>query len=169
MVERDRASISVDNLEKIAEFFQIHLVHFFTMEREDLLTITRRDEIRQKLNSPAHTPATLISLARNTNARMEPLLVCIAPGKEEPHYRIHDADVLLYVIEGDLLMIGENGEEHELSTGDMAYYVNTIRRRLKNLNEEQPLFVLLITAPPTTSLKELRGVQRGVTMPPEKP
>ena len=166
LIERDKASISVDNLEKIAEFFQIHLVHFFTMEREELLTITRGEEIRQKLQSSSHSPTSLFSLARNANARMEPLLVCVAPGKEEPHFRVHDADVLLYVIEGSLLLIGENGEEHTLSAGDMAYYVNTIRRRLKNLSDDHPLYVLMITAPPTTSLKELRGLTREAIMPP---
>lgn len=167
LVERDKASISVDNLEKIADFFQIHLVHFFTDERPELLTITRREQIFQKLSLPSNTPTSLLSLSRYSQARMEPLLISIAPGKEEPHFRLHDADVLLYVIQGEMLLIGENGEEHCLETGDIAYYVNTIRRRIKNLSQENPLFVILITAPPTSSLRELRATGKEIAMPPD--
>ncbi len=30
MVERDKVSISVDNLERLARYYEVHMVHFFS-------------------------------------------------------------------------------------------------------------------------------------------
>ena len=34
MVERDKVSISVDNLEKLAHYYNVHMVHFFSGPEE---------------------------------------------------------------------------------------------------------------------------------------
>jgi len=165
MVERNKVSISVDNLEKLAEFYQVHLVQFFAPEPENSLTITRKEEILDKLSLTDPTPTVIAPLTSYPGARMEPLLVYVAPGKEEPHFRAHDADVLLYVIQGQARLIAENGKEADLRSGDLAYYVNVPRRRLANASQGTPLLVLLISAPPTSTLETLRRSSRGFVMP----
>mgnify|MGYP002388696975 CR=1 FL=1 len=108
MLERDKVSISVDNLEKLANYFQVHMVHFFRNEAASPVQVTRRDEIVKSLALTSKGPATVTLLSNRPDARMEPLLVAIAPGKEEPHFREHEADVLLYVLEGDATLdVGE--------------------------------------------------------------
>lgn len=160
MVERDKASISVDNLEKLARYYEVHMVHFFSGPEESPVRVTRRAELLQAGHEGGPGPADVTLLANRLNARMEPLLVNIAPGKEEPHFRKHEADTLLYILEGQALLISESGEELRLEQGDLAYYVNFPHRRLANLSASQTLSLLVITAPPTSALDDL-GRARG--------
>lgn len=169
MLERDKVSISVDNLEKLANYFQVHMVHFFRNEAASPVQVTRRDEIVKSLALTSKGPATVTLLSNRPDARMEPLLVAIAPGKEEPHFREHEADVLLYVLEGDATLISEAGEEIELNQGDMAYYVNVPHRRVANASKKKQLLIIVITAPPTSSLDDLIQARQGLWVMSEKP
>jgi transcriptional regulator with XRE-family HTH domain len=161
MVERNKASISVENLEKLARYFQIHIVHFFNSQDENSVSITRREQILKTMEARKFSQAVVTLLANKPNARMEPLLVLIAPGKEEPHFRKHEADTLLYVLSGEALLLSENGDQLELHQGDLAYYVNYPHRRLVNASTEIPLLIISITAPPTSSLDDLIGARQG--------
>ena len=42
MLERDKVSVSVDNLEKLAHYYEVHMVHFFTGPDETPVLVTRR-------------------------------------------------------------------------------------------------------------------------------
>ncbi len=161
MVERSKASISVDNLEKLARYFQIHIVHFFNTPEENTVVVTRREQIEESSQAKKFSQAAVTLLANQPNARIEPLLITIAPGKEEPHFRQHEADTLLYILSGEALLIAESGEQLELRQGDLAYYVNFPHRRLANGSPELPLVVLSITAPPTSSLDDLIAARQG--------
>ncbi len=161
MLERDKVSISVDNLERLANYFQVHMVHFFRSETASPVQVTRRDEIVKNLGLTSHGPAAVTLLANRPDARMEPLLINIAPGKEEPHFRQHEADTLLYVLEGQARLVSEAGEEIELAQGDLAYYVNIPHRRVANASSEQHLLIISITSPQTSSLDELLETRQG--------
>jgi transcriptional regulator with XRE-family HTH domain len=160
-VERNKASISVENLEKLAAYYQVHIVHFFNTPEENSVMITRREQILASMEERKFAEAAVTLLANKANARIEPLLVTIAPGKEEPHFRMHEADVLLYVLSGTALLISERGDSVQLNQGDLAYYVNYPHRRLANASQEQPLIIISITAPPTSSLDDLIGARQG--------
>lgn len=161
MVERNKVSISVDNLEKLARFYQIHMVNFFKAPDESPVLITRRAQIMQNLTRNEPGQATLTLLANKPDAKIEPLLIIISPGKEEPHFRMHEADTLLYVLEGQAHLISENGEQLDLFQGDLAYYINFPHRRLANASLENPLAIISITAPPTSSLDDLIEARHG--------
>ena len=161
MLERDKVSVSVDNLEKLAEYYQVHMVHFFRQDTASPVMLTRREDILASIGLTGSGPAAVTLLANNPDARMEPLLVNIAPGQEEPHFRNHEADVLLYVLEGQARLISESGEELELSQGDLAYYVNIPHRRLANASAENQLLVVAITSPQTSSLDDLIQARQG--------
>ena len=161
MLERDKVSISVDNLEKLAHYYQIHMVHFFNTPEESQVMITRRSDIIASMGETGSGPASVTLLANRPNARIEPLLIHIAPGQEEPHFRKHEADVLVYVLEGKARLIAENGNEIDLHQGDLAYYVNYPHRRFANASPDQPLLLIAITAPPTSSLNDLIQARQG--------
>lgn len=161
LLERDKVSVSVDNLERLARYYQVHMVHFFDLPQENAVLVTRRADILQRLLENGASPASVTLLTNRPNARMEPLLVNIAPGKEEPHFRQHEADTLVYVLEGRARLLAENGEEIELHTGDLAYYVNLPRRRFVNASQSERLVLVIVTAPPTSSLDELLKARQG--------
>lgn len=161
MLERDKVSISVDNLEKLARYYQIHMIHFFSGAEQSPVLITRRAEILKSMGETGFGPAAVTLLANSPNARIEPLLIHIAAGKEEPHFRKHEADTLVYILQGQARLISENGEEILLGEGDLAYYVNFPHRRFANASAEQPLLLITITAPPTSSLDDLIQARQG--------
>jgi transcriptional regulator with XRE-family HTH domain len=168
MLERDKVSVSVDNLEKLAEYFQVHMVHFFQAEEASPVQVTRREEIVKGLSVTEKSPASITLLSNRPNARMEPLLVAIAPGHAEPHFRQHEADVLLYVLEGEAILESETGEQIELHQGDMAYYVNVPHRRIVNSQKDKYLLLIAITSPQTSSLDELLQARQGAWVMMEK-
>lgn len=161
MLERDKVSISVDNLEKLARYYQIHMVHFFSGPDQSPVLITRREDIQKSMLQTGFGPAAVTLLANSPNARIEPLLIHIAAGKEEPHFRQHEADTLVYILQGQARLISENGEEVTLGEGDLAYYVNFPHRRFANASPDQPLLLIAITAPPTSSLDDLIQARQG--------
>ncbi|HPH97127.1 MAG TPA: helix-turn-helix domain-containing protein [Anaerolineaceae bacterium] len=168
MLERNKVSISVDNLEKLARFYNVHIVSFFNQPDESPLLITRREQILQAQNREQPGPAAVTLLVNRQDARMEPLLVVIAPDKEEPHFRQHEADTLLYILEGEALLVSENGDQAELHQGDLAYYINYPHRRLVNASAEKHLVVISLTAPPTSSLDDLLQARQGMWVMSEK-
>lgn len=161
MLERGKVSISVDNLEKVAAYYQVHMVHFFNNPDQNPVLITRREDILKSMGLTGQGPAAVTLLTNRPNARMEPLLVNIAPGAEEPHFRQHEADILLYVLEGEAHLIAETGEVTKLNQGDLAYYVNYPHRRVANASEDKQLLFITITAPPTSSLDDLLQARQG--------
>jgi len=58
-------------------------------------------------------------------------------------------------------LISETGEEIYLHQGDLAYYVNQPHRRFANASQLQSLVLIIITAPPTSSLDELLKARQG--------
>jgi len=161
MLERDKVSVSVDNLEKLARYYEVHMVHFFSGPEESPVMVTRRADILERLNDISNSPAAVTLLVNRPNARIEPLLVNIAPGREEPHFRKHEADTLVYVLEGQARLISETGEEIELNQGDLAYYINIPHRRFANASQSKPLVLIITTAPPTSSLDDLLKARQG--------
>jgi len=161
MLERDKVSISVDNLEKLANYYQIHMVHFFNGPERSPVLVTRRANIVDSMALIGAGPAAVTLLANQPNARMEPLLIHIAPGHEEPHFRKHEADTLVYILQGKAKLISEGGEEVVLDQGDLAYYINIPRRRFANATADEPLLLIAITAPPTSSLDDLLQARQG--------
>lgn len=161
MVERDKVSISVDNLEKLARYYNVHMVHFFTGPEESPVQVTRHSQVLENLERKNGGPAAVTLLSNRANARMEPLLVSIAPGQEEPHFRKHEADTLVIILRGQARLISETGEETQLNEGDIAYYLNQPHRRFINGSPDQPLLLVAITAPVTSSLDELIRAREG--------
>jgi transcriptional regulator with XRE-family HTH domain len=161
MLERDKVSVSVDNLEKLAHYYQIHMVNFFSGEEQSPVLVTRREDFLKSMSKTGGSPASVTLLSNRPNARIEPLLVHIAPGREEPHFRNHEADTLVYILEGQARLISETGEELVLEQGDLAYYVNFPHRRFANASNRTQLVLITITAPPTSSLDELIQARQG--------
>jgi transcriptional regulator with XRE-family HTH domain len=161
MLERDKVSISVDNLEKLARYYEVHMVHFFRTPEASAVMITRREDILRSMTLTGQGPAAVTLLANQPDARMEPLLVNLAPGAEEPHFRKHEADVLVYILDGEARLIAESGEEIRLQQGDLAYYVNLPHRRLANASRSEPLVTIIITSPQTSSLDDLLQARQG--------
>ena len=82
-LERDKVSISVDNLERLAQFYAVHMVHFFRAPEETPVQITRRTDILESMETAGHGPAAVTLLANRVGARIEPMLIRIEDTDQE--------------------------------------------------------------------------------------
>jgi len=162
LLERDKVSISVDNLERLAQFYGVRMVHLFRGAEESPTLVTRRAELEQLLSEVAPGRSIFALLADRADARMEPLMVRIGPGHGDPHFRSYEADTLLYVLEGQVHLILEKGDQITLSAGDAAYYFGFPGRRIENANQSESALILLVTTPPTSPRDDVIDAQRGV-------
>jgi transcriptional regulator with XRE-family HTH domain len=162
LLERDKVSISVDNLERLAQFYGVRMVHLFQGAEESPILVTRKTQIEELLSGAAPGRSVFALLADRADARMEPLLVRVAPGGGDPHFRTYDADTLLVVLEGQVRLISEKGDRAELCTGDAAYYFGFPGHRIENLSQSNPALILLVTAPPTSPRDDVIDARQGV-------
>jgi transcriptional regulator with XRE-family HTH domain len=162
LLERDKISISVDNLERLAQFYRVRMVHLFRGAEESPVLVTRRSQIEELLSGTEAGRSVFVLLADRADARMEPLLVRIGSGRGDPHFRTTDADTLLYVLEGQVRLISEKGDEVTLAPGDAAYYFGFPGHRIENGSQRELAMVLLVTTPPTSPRDDVIDAQQGV-------
>jgi transcriptional regulator with XRE-family HTH domain len=162
LVERDKVSISVDNLERLARFYQVRLVHLFQGVEDSAVLITRHNDLDKVIQDvqPRSTAFALISY--RTGARMEPLMIRVGPGHGDPNFRTHEGDIFVYVLEGKVDLISEKGETDHLDTGDAAYFFGYPGRRILNSSTIESALLLIITSPPTGVRENTLNVLGGV-------
>jgi len=149
LVERDKVSISVDNLERLARFYQVRLVHLFQGVEDNSVLVTHCSDL-EKITKNSHPKASSFALLSfRSGARMEPLLVRIGAGHGDPAFRTHEGDILIYILEGKVNLISDKGETEHLETGASAYYFGYPGRRIENASLSEPALLLLVTSPPT--------------------
>lgn len=168
MLERDKVSVSVDNLERLARFFGVRLVHFFEGLDEGEVIVTRRAQIENRTASVTAKQAAFVMLTPRADARMEPLLIQIGPGHGDPRFRSHEGDTLIYVVAGAVRLIAERGETVELQTGDSGYYFGFPARRIENASASEPATILLVATPPTSMRDDVVDSQHGVLIQSEE-
>jgi transcriptional regulator with XRE-family HTH domain len=164
LVERDKVSISVDNLETLARYYQVRLVNLFQDVQEDTSMITRAAQVQQKLFPVAGRRSTFMLLSYRSGARMEPLLIRVGPGHGDSEFRSLDGDMFLYVLEGKVRLISEKNSEVELSVGDSAYYYGFPGHRIVNASNQESALILLVTTPPTTLRDDVLDGRQGVLL-----
>ncbi len=164
LVERDKVSISVDNLEILARYYQVRLVNLFQNVQEDTSLVTRAAQVQQKLGPITDRRSAFMLLSYRSGARMEPLLIRIGPGYGDSEFRSLDGDMFLFVLEGSIRLLSEKGEQLILQTGDSAYYYGFPGHRIRNASDEQSALLLLVTTPPTTLRDDVLDGRHGVLL-----
>lgn len=162
LLERDKVSVSVDNLEILARCYGIRLVNLFQGMENDAVQVTRRAQVDEIFSRAAPGKSVFALLAERQDAQMEPMVVRVGAGHGDAHFRTHDGDTLVYVLEGAVRLLSERGEDILLEAGDSAYYPGFPGHRFENASADLPATVLLVTAPPTTHRDELMDAERGV-------
>jgi transcriptional regulator with XRE-family HTH domain len=168
LLERDKVSIRVDNLERLARFYGVRMVHLFRGTEESPILVSRHDKVEKLMAGVTAGQSSFALLADRADARMEPLAVKIGPGHGDPHFRTYESDTLLYVIEGSVRLISEKGDDHVLSSGDSAYYFGFPGRRIVNDSQEDPAFVLLVSSPPTSARDDVVDAHQGLLIQSEE-
>lgn len=168
LLERDKVSISVDNLERLARFYGVRLVQLFRGAEEAPLLITHRQQIAELAERVEAGHSLFALLSDRVDARLESLLVAVGPGHGDPHFRSYESDTLLYVIEGAVRVLSEKGEEVALAAGDAACYFGFPARRIENASQTERAVLLLISAPPTSARDDVVDAHHGLLIQSEE-
>lgn len=168
LVERDKVSISVDNLERLARFYGVRMVHFFQSAEASPVFVTRRAQIKEHVGTAKPGQSAFGLLTNRADARMEPLLIKIGPRHGDPQFRTHDGDSLLYVLEGQVRLLSENADPLTLESGDAAYYFGFPGRRIENASAKEAALILLVTTPPTSLRDDAVDAQHGLIIQSEE-
>jgi len=167
LVEREKASISVDNLARIAQCYGIRLVQLFEGLDDNPIFVTRREQIQQTIqNASGHSAFALLSPRHE--ARMEPLLVQVEPGSGDNQYRTHDGDGFIYVLEGSMQIFTEGQESVILNKGDTGYYSGMPGHMLRNNSQTEVALILMVTSPPTSIRDDVLDGRRGLLLQTEE-
>jgi transcriptional regulator with XRE-family HTH domain len=164
LVERDKVSISVDNLERLAHYYGVRLVHLFQGVEDSAVLVTRYQDVERKISQINDPRSAFMLLSYRNGARMEPLIIKIGPGHSDSQFRTQEGDTFLYVLEGKINLISEKGDTDQLVSGDSAYYFGFPGRRIENASLKETALILLITAPPAALRDDALDGRNGVIL-----
>jgi len=149
LLERDKVTVTIDNLARMAKFYGIRMVSLFDKEEGEPVLVFSRQVLESRRQDVGPTGASFTLLADKHSRRLEPLYVVIGPGGGDPEFRTHDGESLVYVIEGALKIDDEAGLVTTVSKGDAAWYLGSQPRRIQNASATEQAVVIIATAPPT--------------------
>ncbi len=164
LIERDKVSISVDNLEHLARYYGIRLVNLFQDVQDSSTLVTRKEQIEKQMEKVQPGRSNFALLAFRSGARMEPLLIQIGPGHGDKQFRTLEGDMFIYVLSGAVRLISERGDDTTLAEGDSAYYYGFPGHRIENASQDSPARILLVTTPPTTLRDDVLDRRQGVLL-----
>jgi len=148
LLERDKVSINVDNLARMAHFYGVRMVSLFENESSDPIQLYDAAMLAKKAEGvgPGGVAFTLLSDRRSR--LLEPLYIVIGPGGGDPEFRTYEGESLLVVQEGAVTILDMMGERTTISSGCIAFYEGRTPRRIMNASETSRAIIIVATSPP---------------------
>jgi len=168
LLERDKVSISIDNLSRLSRFYGVRMVSLFENEPGAPVFVARAGELAARRASVGKESAVFSLLSDGRSPHLESLHIVIGPGGGDPEYRSHGGEAFLYVVEGAVLLLSEEGERVELSAGDAASYFGFPARRIANASQSEPAVLFLVTSPPTDRRDDVVDKDNGLILQSEE-
>lgn len=155
LIERDKASISVENLHKLANFYNVRLFQIFQdIEEEDAHIVTKEQLNAARAPGMASKP-TFFLLSSDDNLSFRAFLTHLPPGGQQ-EIRLQKGETFIHVKEGDLEIHLPNQKPLQLAQGDTAHLTSYKGTLLKNPSEDIPV-VMLMVASATTQVVNRAG------------
>ncbi len=152
LIERDKASISVENLNKLANFYNVRLFQIFQDIEEEDAYIVRDGQMAEwdKFGSPAEP--TLFLLSPEDNLSFKAILARIPPASQHESIQLQKGETFILVKEGQLEIEIPNKKPVHLNEGDSAHLTSFKGTLLKNNNPEKPVKLLIVASATTQHL-----------------
>lgn len=143
-VERDLTEPSITSLRKISAALDVP-IFFFLLEAEETNPVIRKNQ-RKVLQLPQSNLVYEL-LSPNLEKSMEIMIGKLQPGAESCEIPLsHPGEECIVVLEGKM-QITVGSETHVLEEGDSIYYHSTVPHILKNVGENELVFLSAITPP----------------------
>jgi len=119
-LERGKVNVSIQNLRKIADFFDVRIVSFFEIDEVHMKGIVTRKGQGINLEIEGSTTRSE-SLIRKGNSNIQATIYLNPPDEGRKFPFSHRGEEFVYVIKGEALFF-LNNEEYLLKEGDSMYY-----------------------------------------------
>jgi len=156
LIERDKASISVENLHKLANFYNVRLFQIFQDIEEEDAHIMREAQLDAASAPNMAAKTTFFLLSSEDNLSFKSFLTYMPPGTQQDEIRLQKGETFIFVKEGDLEIHLPNKKPLNLGTGDTAHLASYKGTLLKNASDEQPVKLLML-ASATTLISDKQG------------
>jgi len=155
LIERDKASISVENLNKLANFYNVRLFQIFQDIEEEDAHIVRAEQMRDWAAQGSLTRPTLHLLSPEDNHSFKVILTHIPPASQDELIQLQKGETFILVKKGALEVSLPNKKPVHLGEGDSAHLTSFKGTLLKNANNDLPVELLLVASATTQHLNKL--------------
>lgn len=155
LIERDKASISVENLHKLANFYNVRLFQIFQDIEEEDAHIVQEQQL-DEANAPSlETKPTFFLLSPEDNLTFSAFLISIPPASLQEVVRLQKGETFITIKEGDLEVELPNKKPLVLGKGDTAHLTSYKGTLLKNANDDRPAKLLMVASATTQVVDKL--------------
>lgn len=155
LIERDKASISVENLQKLAYFYNVRLFQIFQdIEEEDAFVVKNQESQSWREFSTLNEPS-LFLLSPEDNLSFKALMARIPTTKSSQGLHLHKGETFILVKDGSVEIALPNKKTVVLNSGDSAHLTSFKGVQINNVNESMPAILLIVASPTTQYLNAL--------------
>jgi transcriptional regulator with XRE-family HTH domain len=162
LIERDKASISVENLSKLANYYNVRLFQIFQDIEEEDAHIVREEQMQEWETLGDANRTNLYLLSPEENLSFKAILARIPPGSQHEEIQLQKGETFIYVKEGQLEILLPNKKPIPLSEGDSAHLASFKGTLLKNVNEDAPVTLLIVASSTTQHINKQGDMLRYV-------
>ena len=155
LIERDKASISVENLQKLANFYNVRLFQIFQDIEEEDAHIVQEEQLNEASAPSMSTKPTFFLLSPEDNLTFSAFLIHIPPASQQEVIRLQKGETFIYIQEGELEISLPNKKPLPLGTGDTAHLTSYKGTLLNNISDDQPARLLMVASATTQVVNKM--------------
>ncbi|MDF1520845.1 MAG: helix-turn-helix domain-containing protein [Brevefilum sp.] len=152
LIERDRASISVENLQKLANFYNVRLFQIFQDIEEEDAYVVRDEQVKAWHEISSANKLALILRSPEDNLSFKAIQAVIPPASVHESFKVQKGETFILVREGQVEVTIPNKSPVQLNQGDSAHLTSFKGTLIKNVNESLPAKLLIVASATTESL-----------------
>lgn len=146
-IEQGKASPSIENLKKIANYLEVKVSYLIEEEDESLGSFHIKREDRKFVESIDSKTSIALLTSSKIEKNMEPIMYEIKPGGESGRgFFNHNGEEFVYIIEGSLDIYIED-QLTTLNEGDSFYFKSSLNHRFKNNGKKLTKAIWVVTPP----------------------
>ncbi len=158
LIERDKASISVENLQKLATFYNVRLFQIFQDIEEEEVYIVRREQMEGLSEFSPPSKPTLYILSPDENLSFKAFLAILPAASHYEYTEFQKGEAFLLIKEGQLEITLLNKKPIILKKGDSAHLTSFKGTQLRSVAGDSPTIVLAVVSATTQSLDKQGNV-----------
>ena len=152
LIERDKASISVENLQKLANFYNVRLFQIFQDIEEEDAFVVRSEQMEEKSDPGSIGEPHLLLLSPEDNLSFKAVSAQIPSSSSRQMIQLLKGESYIFVKEGSIEVSMPNKKDVILNQGDSVHLTSYKGTYLKNLDGIQTAKLLIVASASTMFL-----------------